>query len=327
VDVVEAVEQAGSTRQGVVAARDLHRLGVSSSALSRAAQAGRVLRVLPRTYALEALPAVPARVVTADGPAAAYVLHVRAVLTALGGSAAARGRTAAALRGWGLLVEPSRTVDVAVPHGRSRVALPGVRAARVRDLRFDEVRAVAGCRPLAATTAVRTVLDCACELPLLEAVVVTDSALRSRDVRLEELLLAARRLPGRDAARVRRVLALADELSGSVLESVQRVRMVLAGLVGFDTQLVVCDRPYLRVDFCFRAAGLVVEVDGEAWHRDAARDRARDNLLARLGWRVLRYGWTEVVHEHGRVQQEIRAALACGTPSTRVGGPDLRAAA
>jgi very-short-patch-repair endonuclease len=132
-------------------------------------------------------------------------------------------------------------------------------------------------------------------------------------VTLAELTRAARALPGvRAAARARRVLELADPESGSVLESVLRVRMHLAGIAGFSTQLVIRDdagRHVLRVDFCFAEARLVVEVDGEKWHQDPARDRSRDNALAALGWRVLRYTWAEVVHQPERVLAEIRQAL------------------
>jgi very-short-patch-repair endonuclease len=97
-----------------------------------------------------------------------------------------------------------------------------------------------------------------------------------------------------------------------VLESVQRVRMVLAGIDGFATQVVLCTTPVLRVDFCFAAARLVVEVDGARWHPDPARDQRRDNVLAALGWRVLRFTWSEVVHDSARVLDTVRAALEAG---------------
>jgi very-short-patch-repair endonuclease len=93
--------------------------------------------------------------------------------------------------------------------------------------------------------------------------------------------------------------------------------MVLAGCTGLATQVVIQDLrgAHLRVDFCFAAAGLVVEVDGARWHPDPARDQARDNDLAMLGWRVLRFGWAEVVHQHESVVRQVQAALACGTPT------------
>lgn len=103
------------------------------------------------------------------------------------------------------------------------------------------------------------------------------------------------RLRGRrDATRLRQVLELADPCSGSVLDSVLRVRMVQDGLRGFTTQTVLRDssgRHVLRADFCFEHARLVVEVDGARWHPDGDVDRRRDNALACSGWRVLRFTW------------------------------------
>jgi very-short-patch-repair endonuclease len=122
------------------------------------------------------------------------------------------------------------------------------------------------------------------------------------------------------------VLQLCDGRSGSVLESVHRVQLVLAGLTGFTPQLLVRDLPALRVDFAWQEAGLVVEVDGARWHVDPARDRARDNALAGLGWRVLRYTWAEVVHDEARVLAEIAAALSAGGPRTQLVRVGLAAA-
>lgn len=67
-----------------------------------------------------------------------------------------------------------------------------------------------------------------------------------------------------------------------------------------------------RVDLCFAAPHLVVEVDGARWHPDPARDQQRDNALAALGWRVLRFAWHDVVHDSARVLATVRAALAAG---------------
>lgn len=74
----------------------------------------------------------------------------------------------------------------------------------------------------------------------------------------------------------------------------------------FSSQLVICDQPgkHVRVDLCFEALGLVVEVDGARWHQDPVGDQVRDNALAVLGWRVLRYTWAEVLHESERVLAE-----------------------
>ena len=315
-DVRAAVAWCGRRQQGLARRQDLMRAGVATASLSRAVRDGEVVRLRRAVYALEPPPPWPVFAVTADGVSAAYVQHVRAALLSLGPSATAAGLTAACLRGWGLLHEPVWTLSVAVPHGRSRTRMARVRAVQRRAVTRELLPVVPGCAPLRVTTAVATVLDCCRELPLLDAVVLCDSALRSGQVRLEELERAARRLPGRrHAARVRRALALCDPESGSVLESVLRVLMVQDGITGFATQRVLFDahgRRLHRVDFCFAAARLVVEADGARWHDGGPRDQWLDNRLAAAGWRVLRLRWAEVVHDPQAALALIRAALAAG---------------
>jgi very-short-patch-repair endonuclease len=310
-DAVAAIERLGRDDQGLVAAADLRRAGVCSRDIAHAG--ADIVKVLRGVYATKPLPPWPRYLVTDTGTSPAYLARVRAVLKSLGPKAAACGRTAAVLRGWGLFIEPGRTIEVAVPHGRSHLSRPGVKISQRRQLEtvaisHDDATAVK------VTSAVQTAIDCCLLLSLREAVVAVDSALRSKQVGLGHLRAAASALPGvRDADRVRRVLDLCDPLSGSVLETVLRVAMLLDGITGFDTQKVLrdADRNHvLRADFCFEAARLVVEVDGQKWHQDPVRDRERDNGLARLGYRVLRYTWSDVVHDGARVLAEIREAIA-----------------
>jgi hypothetical protein len=66
-----------------------------------------------------------------------------------------------------------------------------------------------------------------------------------------------------------------------------------------------------RVDFVYREARLVIEVDSR-WHdgpddRDA--DRWRDNTLHAEGWRVIRVRYRDLVREPDRVVAVIRRAL------------------
>lgn len=312
VDVAQILARQGGPHQGLVTAAVRREAGVLGPALTPAVRRGDLVRVRRGVYAGEPLPALPRFVVTDAGVAPTYLVHVRAVLLSLGGTAVATHRTAAALRGWGLLVEPTRIPDVGVPHGRSRAVRDGVRVLQRRHSDSELLTVLPHTAPLLVSTSVRTVIDCAPALPLVEAVVVCDSALRVGAVSVGELRAAGGRLQGvRQAARARRVLAHCDPASGSVLESVLRIRMTLHGLGGFVTQRVIRDAAgwaVVRVDLCFEAARLIVEADGSRWHQDGT-DRSRDNLLAALGWRVLRFTWAEIVHEPQHVLGEIRAAL------------------
>ncbi len=64
-----------------------------------------------------------------------------------------------------------------------------------------------------------------------------------------------------------------------------------------------------RVDFLFRSARIVVEVDGAEFHDgllDRGRDEQRDARLTAAGWYVLRFRWADVVDRPAAVAQSIR---------------------
>lgn len=312
-DVSAAIREFGRRKQGLCSVDELRNAGVSTWSLSRAVRAGTVVRLCHRVYALEPAVPLPRFIVTDEGPSPTYVRRVRTALLSLGEDATAIGTTAAALRGWGLLVEPGGIVDAAAPHHRTRASRADVRVERRRQLDRELVQVLPGTAAMAVTSAVQTLLDCAIVLPLVEAVVVCDSALRAGAVTVDQVREACGPRRGTvGGRRLAKVLAYCDPASGSVLESVQRMLMILAGLTGFSTQHIVRDRDgrfLMRVDFAFEAERVIVEVDGFRWHPDGHLDRRRDNVLAGLGWRVLRFSWAEVIHEPQRVLADIAAAL------------------
>ena len=69
-----------------------------------------------------------------------------------------------------------------------------------------------------------------------------------------------------------------------------------------------------RVDFLV-GMRLVIEVDGAAYHTDTQRfeaDRHRDAVLSRLGYRVLRFSYRQVVSARPEVEAAIVAAVIRG---------------
>jgi hypothetical protein len=100
-----------------------------------------------------------------------------------------------------------------------------------------------------------------------------------------------------------------SELEHRFLELVQGY-----GLPAPDRQVDLgdVDRWIGRVDFLYRAARLVVEVDGAEWHAGptAARDdQRRDRDLVRAGFRVCRFTWSAVCERPGQVADAIRREL------------------
>lgn len=66
-------------------------------------------------------------------------------------------------------------------------------------------------------------------------------------------------------------------------------------------------------DFFWRTAGLIVEVDGRAYHarrRAFEHDRRRDRRLALAGFETRRYSASEVIATPARVARELKSFLA-----------------
>jgi very-short-patch-repair endonuclease len=66
------------------------------------------------------------------------------------------------------------------------------------------------------------------------------------------------------------------------------------------------------VDFLWRDARLIAEVDGWESHRTRSAfedDRARDAALALLGYRIVRFTWRQINADAGRVGKTIRDLL------------------
>lgn len=286
VDPVAALQNLGgyATRKALFAA------GVRRHGLEVAVDDGRVVRLRRGVYGL----GMP------DG-----VARLRAAAVALNGVVS--HDSAAVL--WGLEMAHRPGQRVTVPRNRSRARFAGVHVCR-GDVGATEVRSA-----LRVTTVVRTVLDCAAVLPTDEAVAIADSALRLGLMTADELATASGQVRGRHAGRVRQVARLADDRSGSVLESLLRVLLTCAGLAPDEAQFVVRDGRVglARVDFAYVRARLIVEADGFEFHRERAdyrRDRRRANDFCRLDWSLLRFTWEDVRFDPDYVVEAVRHELA-----------------
>lgn len=280
---------------GVARRRDLHAAGLRRRALEGAVRRGDLVLV------------------------GADVLSARAVddelaglrCAAVGLDGVASGPSAALV--WGLdLLQQRALHEVTVARDRSRARWPATTVRR-RDLADADVTVRDG---LPVTTPLRTALDVLRDLPLPDAVVVVDAALRAGLLSEAALLRAVAALPaGVGRPRAVRAAGLVDARCGSALESVCRVLLAGAGLPAPETQLVVRGRDGRvvgRVDFAWPEQRLVVEADGFAFHADRRQyreDRRRTNALVLAGWTVLRFSWEDVVEAPDAVVAAVRAAL------------------
>lgn len=151
------------------------------------------------------------------------------------------------------------------------------------------------------TTLARTLQDVVVLHGLVEGVVALDSALRVSTISsatLESMVLTGARFHGK--AKVRRALALMDPGSESPLESLARMRIVLARIPGLESmvsqaEITVGKRAY-RVDFLVNGF-LVLEIDGmtkydgsfgQTTSQALTQERRREVDLLNQGFPVLR---------------------------------------
>ncbi|MEU0312425.1 DUF559 domain-containing protein [Nocardioides sp. NPDC006273] len=251
------------------------------SSIRKAVTDGRIVRVEHGRYALPA---------TADGLDLA---------TRIGGALALR--SAAAAHGWALKTEPTLP-EIAVPRGTRRGR--GRSDARVLWLRL-ELRDVRN----RVTTPLRTVIDCARQLPFDEALAVADSALRSGQV----TDLGSVRVSGAGAARVHKVLDAAHERAANPFESVLRALCLDSGLDVVPQRAVLAGGIVFHPDLTCLSKGVLIEADSFTFHsgRDAfSRDCERYNCYTLAGWRLIRFTYEQVMSGQNEVLRILSRVAA-----------------
>lgn len=228
-------------------------------------------------------------------------------------SGVASHASAASIHGWEIGTQPERPA-VIVP--RNRNVEPHRREgidSRWRDLESDEVHGM-------VTSPHRTVIDCARDLPFVEALAICDSALRHGDVDLEHLTKLATALPTNGRTAALRVVNAASPLAANPFESMLRaIALDVPGLHP-EPQVLINDRGFLgRPDLVDRRLRIVIEADSFEFHggrKALKRDCERYTALVVRGWRVVRFAWEHVMFE----QEYVRDCLVA-----LVQGPSQRA--
>lgn len=213
--------------------------------------------------------------------------------------------SAARSYGWAVLELPELPVvtigpRAAPPDDARETAAIVVRRLHGRDL--DGLR----------TTRVRTVVDCALDLPFAAALTVADSALRDGAVTHVELLAAVAGVPRRDRERVRRVISLADGRAANPFESELRAHCIEVGLDVIAQWEIKAAGLTLHPDLANPLLGIAVEAESWAHHgekrEDFVSDVVRYNALAAAGWIVIRFTWEQVRFNPRYVRATLRAA-------------------
>lgn len=296
----QAIAALAMRQYGVVALWQLVGLGLSPSAVRNRVASGRLHRVHRGIYA------VGYASLTRDG-------RLMAAALACGPEAVVSHRSAAMK--WALRVRSRDWIDVTAPgdRGRRRAGIRGHSAATLTQhdiTRIDNIP---------VTTLARTLLDVAEDATRRELERACDQAETRRLLDMTRIDDVLARANGRRGA-----VLLADVLSthliGSTLTRNELEESLLelcrgAGLPpdAVNAWIAYPDGGGAEADFLWRAQRLIVEVDGRDPHttRHAfEHDRRRDQRLALLGYRVIRFTWRQVMFESAYVAQTLATLLS-----------------
>ena len=294
------------SQHGVVSVEQLRKLGMAERAIRRRVAIGRLHRVHRGVYAVGYLP---------------LTMETRwmAAVLAGGEDAVLSHRSAAAL--WGLRKDDDGPLDVTAPNRRGR-APKGISAHRDDHVAPTDRTMWRG---IPCMTVERTLLDIAAVLPEweLRKAIAQAEVLGILDFSaMRELIRRSRGRRG--VARLRLIFEELDPATKRTRSELERRFLRLCRNSGLprpevNVALDIGDGR-IEVDFLWRDAGLVVEVDGRQFHDTASafqRDRWREQRLQLAGWRVSRWTWQHVENEPGRVTKTIRALLGQQNPRRR----------
>lgn len=242
-----------------------------------------------------------------------HLLRAAAALATIGPGAVASHQTAASIHDLDLLGRTGTEVTLTRTPGHNRTGRAGVHMYSA-DLPAAHVTEVYG---MPVTTPARTVIDLARSLEFRAGVVAADSALHLKLVtkaELESVRAECSRWPG--AVRAGEVVAFADALSESVLESLARVVFRDCGLPPPELQVWAGGAEVVgRVDFLWRRFRTVAEVDGRMKYANAVRavrQLERDRQLRDAGYEVVHFTWDDINENPGYVNAAIRKAFRRG---------------
>jgi predicted transcriptional regulator of viral defense system len=184
--------------------------------------------------------------------------------------------------------------------------------------------------PLRLTSAARTLVDCAREWDVEDAVVAIDAALLAGLTTPEQLVhVAAAQRRWRGVPDAVRAVQLADGRAESALETRGRLRMVGAGLPSPELQVEIRTggRLVAVVDAWFDDVAVAVEFDGRVKYTDPWRGRSpeqvlwdekrREDELRALDIGVVRIADADLGHGWPRTEGRLRELLASPGPSLR----------
>lgn len=290
------IDAIAAEQHGVVSRRQLVAAGVVGHAIDDRLRKGRLEGVYRGVYRV--------------GPVRARWWREVAAVLACGGGAVVSHWSAGRLAG---LLRPGAgaegPVHVTIPSGY-RTPGPGAKVHRASVLSSDETTTLHG---IPCTTPARTILDLSGVLAPRALERVVARALRDGAVDTDAIARLVGRHPRRAGAGVLRRL-LAQETEPAFTRSAAEERFLrLVRRSGLPVPRSNVRLNGVEVDFHWPSTGLVVEVDGYAFHGSRVafeHDHGRDAALTVAGYRVLRFTWRQLTRQPEKVLVAVTRALA-----------------
>jgi very-short-patch-repair endonuclease len=277
-------------QHGVVAYSQLIAAGLSADAIRHRVQTARLHRVHPGVFAV-GRPRLTQRGIW------------NAAVLSCGPGAVLSHESAASLLG---LAPPGPGPVVSIPRDR-QLRRKGIRIHRVVFRRGDTGKFDS----IAVTSPIRTLLDLASIFPTRRLEAAVNEADRLGLIDPDSLRSELNSRGGqRGVPALRRLLDVRTfRLTDSELE---RRFLRLVEKAGLPIPETGVDLHGFKIDFLWRAEGLIVETDGLRYHRTATqqeRDRLRDQTHTAAGLTTLRFTHSQVAREPGRVADLVGQIL------------------
>lgn len=290
-----AMEELARGQHGVVARRQLLRLGMSREAIATRLQRRHLHEVHLGVYV------VGARRISRRGRWMAAVL-------ASGEEAVLSHRSAARL--WRLLPLAAERIDVT--RSNRRVRRDGIVGHRAK-LREDEWVVEDG---IPVTSPFRTIFDLAAVVSMRELERAWHEAEVRRLTDRVSLPMLLERYPGRRGTRALRELLGSDAPVGITRNEFEEAFLALVDHCGLrrprmNAPLAIRGR-FIEVDALWERERLAVELDSRGVHGTKKRfesDRHRDRILVAEGWRTMRVTWQALRDEPEAIAEDLRLAL------------------
>jgi very-short-patch-repair endonuclease/predicted transcriptional regulator of viral defense system len=303
-------------QHGVVALHQLQLVGLSKSAVSRRARAGRLHRIHRGVYA------VGHPKLTGHG-------HWMAAVLACGPTAALSYRSAAGLGG--IRRDNRRKSDVSLPSPSAR-AKHGIEVHRSVTLTEEDLTTVDG---IPCTSIARTLVDLGDVVHRREVERAVEQADILQLFDLREVERAIERAGRRRGAGI--LLSVLEDLAGRTLteSDLEEAFLALCRNAGLptpevNTWMTLPDGTPAKIDFLWRRERLAVETDGRRFHRtrqSRERDARRDQLLRLMAFEPVRFTERQVAKEPAWVRACLSELIARRQPlASRADGDGSRRA-